>query len=57
MKNPSSRYTISKKNYCNSFVSNCSLREEFIDLLENASNIFLFLQYSGALVNTFYSNY
>ena len=40
----------------NSSVPDCSLREEFIDLLKSASKIFLFLVYSGALVRTFHSN-
>ena len=33
-------------------VSNCSLREGFIDLIKNASKIFLFLVFSEALVST-----
>ena len=41
----------------NSSVPDCSLREEFIDLLKSASKIFLFLVYSGALVSTFHSNW
>ena len=37
-------YTTSKKN--NSSVSNCSVREGFIDLIKNTSKIFLILVYS-----------
>ena len=35
----------------NSSVCNCLLREGFIGFIKNASKIFLFLVYSGALVN------
>ena len=38
-------------------MSNCSLRVEYINLIKNASKIFLFLMYSGAPVSTFHLNW
>ena len=40
----------------NSSVSNCSLREGFIDLIKSSFKLFFFLVYSRALVSTFQLN-
>lgn len=40
----------------NSSMPKCSLKDWLIDFIKRASEIFIFLEYSRALVSTFHSN-